>query len=524
MACCRATVARLTTSTLALLALMLAPALTVDHLDAAQAETTAPMTIGSQYGGFSPDGNFPWLSDADLARHMDLMKASGARWVRLGVVWSVIEQKKGVYDWGTSDRVIAAARSRGLSVLAIITYAPSWASGSTNDKVPPRNPDDISGIAAAATARYAPQGVHAWEVWNEPNISGAWAPKPDAQRYAQVLMATSKAIRSVDASATIVSGGLSPAGDQADGATIAPLTFLKSVYAAGAGSSFTAVGMHPYSFPAMPMQKGTEDWNSFIRLPLLHDLMAQHGDVAKKIWFTEFGAPTGTSPQSISADAQSAGIQQAFDQLQLWPWAGPLFYYSIKDSGTNLTDREQNFGLVRNDFSAKPALAAFTSEMAKSIIVTAPAPPLPPTGPSTTWLSDLTPMAVDGGYGPLERDRSNGEGRAGDGKVLALRGTTFAKGLGTHSDSWISYAVPAGASTFKATVGIDDEVAGKGSVVFQVFADGRQIWHSATVTGRSAPIPVQLRVTGVKVLRLVVRATKDGSAYDHADWAAANLH
>ena len=518
MSCCRAAVARWTSSLLALLALLLAPAVVSGSADAAHADGGTTTTIGKQYGGFSPDGNFLWLSDADLARHMDLMKASGARWVRLGVVWSVVEQQKGVYDWSTSDRVIAAARSRGLDVLAIITYAPSWASGSSNDKVPPRDPADISGVAAAATARYAPQGVHAWEVWNEPNISGAWAPKPDAARYAQLLMATSRAIRSVDAKATIVSGGLSPAGDAPDGTTVAPLTFLQRVYAAGAGSSFTAVGMHPYSFPAMPMQVGTEDWNSFLRLPLLHDLMASRGDGAKKVWFTEFGAPTGTSEAAVSSAVQSAGIQQAFEQLPRWSWAGPLFYYSIKDAGTDLGDREQNFGLVRSDWSAKPALAAFTSTMARTVTV-----PTPPSGPAATWLSDLTPTSAVNGYGPVERDRTNGESAAGDGRTLSLRGTTFAKGLGVHADSFLTYAVPTGATTFTATVGVDDEVGGKGSVVFRVFADGRLAFESAKLSGASAAVPVTVDVRGAKVLRLVVRGTVDGTAYDHADWAAASL-
>lgn len=517
----RTAVARWTLSNLALLALPLAPTLHLGHATAEPTVGTASTTIGQQYGGFSPDGNFLWLSDADLAHHMDLMKASGARWVRLGVVWSVIEQKRGVYDWSTTDRVIAAARARGLDVLALLTYAPAWASGSDNDKVAPRNPADISGVAAAATARYAPQGVHAWEVWNEPNISSAWAPKPDPQLYAQLLAATSRAIRSVDATATIVSGGLSPAGDAADGTTVAPLTFLKTLYAAGAGSSFTAVGMHPYSFPAMPMQVGTEDWNSFIRLPLLHSLMTANGDAGKKIWLTEFGAPTGTSSAAVSSDVQVSGIQQAFDQLPQWSWAGPLFYYSLKDAGTDPTDREQNFGLVRNDFSAKPSLAAFTREMTKAITVPVKVPPVTPSG---TWLSDLTPTSAVNGYGPLERDRSNGEAGAGDGTTLSLRGATYPKGLGVHADSSVSYAVPAGASTFSATVGVDDEVRGKGSVVFRVFADGQQIWQSPRVTGTSPAVPVSLDLHGAKVLRLVAWATTDGSSYDHADWAGASLH
>jgi hypothetical protein len=46
-------------------------------------------------------------------------------------------------------------------------------------------------------------------------------------------------------------------------------------------------------------------------------------------------------------------------------WSGPLFWYSLRDAGTNLSDREHNFGLVRRDFAAKPSLAAYAAVAAR---------------------------------------------------------------------------------------------------------------------------------------------------------------
>ncbi|MCP9934484.1 NPCBM/NEW2 domain-containing protein, partial [Cyanobium sp. Candia 9D4] len=49
--------------------------------------------------------------------------------------------------------------------------------------------------------------------------------------------------------------------------------------------------------------------------------------------------------------------------------------------------------------------------------------------PIAVYLSDLTPTASVNGWGPYERDRSNGEDGATDGGTLTINGTTYAKGL-----------------------------------------------------------------------------------------------
>jgi hypothetical protein len=74
--------------------------------------------------------------------------------------------------------------------------------------------------------------------------------------------------------------------------------------------------------------------------------------------------------------------------------------------------------------------------------------------------------------GPVERDRSNGETGATDGRPLMLGGMVYAKGLGTHAPSEVRYDLPAACTAFTAVIGVDNEVAAAGSVVFQVLVDG----------------------------------------------------
>ncbi|WP_345712001.1 NPCBM/NEW2 domain-containing protein, partial [Kineococcus glutinatus] len=59
-----------------------------------------------------------------------------------------------------------------------------------------------------------------------------------------------------------------------------------------------------------------------------------------------------------------------------------------------------------------------------------------------TYVSDTAFRTVRNGWGPVERDRSNGGQAAGDGKTLTIGTTTYAKGLGVHAASEV--VVPVG--------------------------------------------------------------------------------
>ena len=144
-------------------------------------------------------------------------------------------------------------------------------------------------------------------------------------------------------------------------------------------------------------------------------------------------------------------------------------------------------------------------------------------GSAPVYLSDLTPTHAVNGWGPYERDMSNGEIAARDGHTLSIGGVRYAKGLGVHALSELRYALDGRYSRFLADVGVDDEVGNYGSVVFQIFADGVKLFDSGLVHGYQAARHVEVDVSGKSELRLLV-LTGDGSRdQDHADWADARL-
>ncbi|WP_406859896.1 NPCBM/NEW2 domain-containing protein [Streptomyces sp. HUAS MG47] len=147
--------------------------------------------------------------------------------------------------------------------------------------------------------------------------------------------------------------------------------------------------------------------------------------------------------------------------------------------------------------------------------------PEPPT--ADAWASDLVWLKSANGWGPPERDRSNGESGANDGRTLTLAGTTYEKGIGAHADSDIEVYLGGRCTAFTADVGIDDEINGYGEVAFSVEADGRVLWTSPKLTGASATVPVRVDLAGARHVRLRITDTNGSKSGDHGDWAAARF-
>ena len=152
----------------------------------------------------------------------------------------------------------------------------------------------------------------------------------------------------------------------------------------------------------------------------------------------------------------------------------------------------------------------------------APSAPAPG-GPTTArFLSDLCAASEQNGWGPIERDLSNGEQDAGDGGPLSLANVVYGKGLGMHAPSEAAFALDARCTRLTALVGVDDEMKAAGSVRFEVWGDGVLLAQTDELTGADAAQPLDVDLTGVGELRLVADSG-EGSGSDHADWANAEL-
>lgn len=136
----------------------------------------------------------------------------------------------------------------------------------------------------------------------------------------------------------------------------------------------------------------------------------------------------------------------------------------------------------------------------------------------TVLLSSLDISKMSAGWGKPIADKSIQE------KVLTIAGRTFETGIGSHANSVMYIDLGKGSRSFRAFVGIDDEVNGKiGSVKFRIFGDGRELYNSGIVKAGDPAKRVEVDLHGVEVMILTATSAGDGISYDHANWADAKF-
>ncbi|GLW33454.1 hypothetical protein Areg01_63920 [Actinoplanes regularis] len=320
-----------------------------------------------------------WMSDKRLGQALDDAVTIGVKWIRVDLSWQDIQYDgRDSYRWDRFDRIVRAATKRHLQVLPTISYTPPWArtSGCDDLRCSPKNTKEFTKFASEAAHRYAPMGVHAWEIWNEPNIL-FWRPAPNPAAYTKLLKASSTAIREIDPSAVIIMGGL--ASNKTRGTSkIAEYEFLDSVLKLGAADYVDAVAFHPYTYPYLPSDEtdfrtGWEKIHS--GKESLQKVLERNGAQRLHIWITETGAPTGGPGKAANGgvDLAQHGITHVTEKRQATiavdtmttaaadPLIDAVFWYSHRDLSTNKEERTNFFGLRRADGTAKPAFGALRS-------------------------------------------------------------------------------------------------------------------------------------------------------------------
>lgn len=294
-----------------------------------------------------------WGSDtADLQRELAGYGSIHATWTRTDFRWDVIEPQQGVFRWSAYDQYVSQARQRGLSVIATIDYTPAWANGGHADNTyQPSSSSQFGQFAGKVAKRYARQGVHVYEIWNEPNIDAFWKPVPSPQAYAQDLAAAYRNIKAADSQATVITGGSSPAGTGPT--SYSPVDWLSALYGQGAKPYFDGVGHHPYvdSTPT-PGDLGG-NWylmgDPSYPYTTLRQVMSSNGDSAKRVWATEAGCN-----RLNLGDAECATrISEALQAWRGYPWAAALGWFTYFDPNA--------YGLVDGSWNLRSEGLAYQS-------------------------------------------------------------------------------------------------------------------------------------------------------------------
>ncbi len=268
---------------------------------------------------------------------LDILTDSGLRFVRRDLAWAEVETVKGQRLFSWYDEFVERVSRQGIRIIFILDYSnPLYDSGLSPHTDEGRAA--FAQFAADAAERYAGKGI-IWEIWNEPNLSEYWQPRPNAHDYALLALATIDAIRQVDSDALIVGPAVSNLQDRTS------WEFLTTLGELGVFKKLDAVSVHPYR--GQIPETAEED---YLQLRRLLDVACPNCNLP--IISGEWGYSTVGSGLDENQQAEylvrtwlvnlSNGIN-----LNIW--------FSWKDEGLDPGNWALHMGILNNDLSPKPA-------------------------------------------------------------------------------------------------------------------------------------------------------------------------
>jgi hypothetical protein len=301
-------------------------------------------------------------------------RAVGATVTRLFVNWWDVESAPGAWNWSNTDLQYQQILAGGLRPLLVVNGAPCWAEASCNllfaEPPTPAHDSDWSAYVRAVTARY-PKAVGV-EVWNEPNLSGAFYPQPDPRRYTQLLSEAYTAVKSVNSNMPVISGGL--AMDDGSGSALpgyASRTFLADMYADGARRYMDGLGIHVY--PTDTQGGGAKVWDPAAMsrwLQQVKDVGAAAGVSTPPIWITEMGVSTATEagfPPAVTPGEQASDLLSMIHLAQAGGSVRAAVIDSLQDAASDPIGNALNsitWSLINFDVSyqgVESGLGVYTS-------------------------------------------------------------------------------------------------------------------------------------------------------------------
>jgi hypothetical protein len=302
----------------------------------------------------------------DMGREQDLIRSSGATWLREELEWSKVEPKRGARRWAPLDRLFAAAAARHLRMLPLLSDTPSWAQ-TPNGRLPTRTAA-YGAYVRDVVARYGPDGTFwrahpqydgalapTWfELWNEPYLVGPVVDDQlSADRYAALVRAGIDGGRGANPKARfLIALDTSAAGHPG-----VAERWLGRLTQADPDILQRADGIaaHPYNIGL-----GLEE-NALDELEVA---LQAHKASSLPIWVTEIGWSTcgGDGGGCVSEQRQASNLT-AFLGMVRARYANrvqAVFVYRLRDLDvTPELAREGAFGLLHTDGRRKPGWSAF---------------------------------------------------------------------------------------------------------------------------------------------------------------------
>ena len=287
-----------------------------------------------------------------VARELDRVRAAGGGVARVNVPWSFLEPDRDDSfneRWVNQlDMIVREARGRDIELLLVVGGTPCWASSAPRGlfgrcregfaQYPPRDFAEYGEVVAWLTNRYG-EDLAGIEVLNEANKT--LLSQDPAGDYVKLVTAAHSARTN---EVPIVAGALHSDGE---------LEFMKRLYDLGIAGQYEIWSTHVYA--------GDDAQAVVERMEEERGVQLAHGDTTP-VWVDEFGASTcieallgGGCPDPVTPQRQADVLPAIFAALGSLRYVEGALSYELRDSGTTRAEIEDNFGILRRDFSPKPA-------------------------------------------------------------------------------------------------------------------------------------------------------------------------
>jgi beta-xylosidase len=302
------------------------------------------------------NAQFLWFDEAQYRQQIQQLQSLGLSWVRVDLHWDRMEPAPGQWQLAPLDRLNEVLAEQKINPLMYLVGSAPFASSAPNgapnaDQYPPLAPELFAESLGFLAQRYPV--VKAWQVWNEPNISSFWQPMEDPAAYQRLLDVSMSRLAQANPAAQRVAAGMAYYSQMPQRGGL----MLEALANAGALRPDQVVAYHPYSLTPEGDDPAALDFVQ--RASTLNQQLRAQG--SGPIWATEFGWSSYTGAvewqpiigEQIQADylIKRIALMSALDFDR-------VFLFNLSDLDGRATARDQKYGLLRLDGSAKPAFSA----------------------------------------------------------------------------------------------------------------------------------------------------------------------
>jgi hypothetical protein len=275
--------------------------------------------------------NVHWALDGGGVDHLFeyRLRQSKTPWAREHMEAKVImgENQQGWLN--RYDLTLQRYKDNNIKVLAMLAYNPDGSFYAPD-------PKEWEEFLTLVVSRWHDH-VDAWEVWNEPDTDH-FLQIPNPIYYRQIIEPAYSIIKSIDPSATVVSGGLTY-----------PNRWFADYMLTHYSHAFDAIGVHLYYcndyFSRRGLSRLQEDLSKF------GETLDRHAK-QKRIWVTEIGCSTGKT--GVNADEARAYYEAVMPVVWNSGDVDMVFPYVIRNRAYD-DPYEDEFGLLDRAMNDRPA-------------------------------------------------------------------------------------------------------------------------------------------------------------------------